>query len=376
MNAKFFAPLGPGGGGSTEYSLAIQRSLVKANKKIELLNNPNHITKNPLYFINKARKCRNCDVLLTHFNTNLFGRLFGINGVYSLLYYFLVSLKGPKIVTIIHDIPKLRKYSLFSQLCLKILYFPIFFFGTQVIVHNPIAKMDILKYGCPKNKIKIIEHGIDIDTIKIQNNKIAKKKIGFPNKKILLSWGYIRPSKNNEEIIKIMPQLPKNVIFIVVGPGWHDDKKNSSPEDKKYFEYLCRLTKQNKLSDRVFLYPKKLSAEEISNYMSAADISVLPYKFSTQSGVLSKSWAYKRIVLASDVSPFSYLKKKYNALETFQLGNEQDLVNTIKSLLSDSKKISILHKNISAVRKKRDWNVISWEFWDLLEKVYKEKQKK
>lgn len=364
MNAKLFTPLGDGG--LREYSLSIERGLSKMGKKIELIANDNHTTKNPIYFINKAILCRNCNVLLTHFNTSLFGRLCGINGIYSFLFYFLVFLNGSKITTIIHDIPKLKKYSLFSQVCLKLLYFPIFLFSTNIIVHNPIAKKDILKYGCSEKKINIIEHGIDIETIKIQNKSTAKKKIGFPHKKILLCWGYIRASKNCEEIIKIMPYLPKNIIFIIVGPSWNVDKRNAAPKDEKYVEYLYQLIKQNDLNDRVFLYPRQLTSEEISDYMSAADISVLPYKFSTQSGVLSKSWAYKRIVLTSDVLPFSYLKKTYNALETFRLGDAKDLINKITLLLSNSKKIENLNKNMEYVRKKRDWNVISLEFWNVL----------
>jgi glycosyltransferase involved in cell wall biosynthesis len=373
MKSKFFTPYDSREGGMTEYSRSIHDSLNKSGRCIEIVTNNNFSTSNPFYFIRKALKCRKCDSLLVQFNASLFGKLFKFNGVYLGLFYFLLLFRGPKIVSIIHDIPDLSKMSFYKRFFLKSLYLPILLFSNKITVHNPDARKLILEYGCPKRKIELVEHGINTTDIKIQNKQKAKKKIGFENKKILLSWGYIRASKNNEEIIKVMPKLPKNIIFIVVGPSWILDQKNAVSADKKYCEYLYDLVKQKNLQSRVIIDIRRLNDQEISDYMSAADISVLPYKFSTQSGVLSKSWAYKKTVLASDVPPFSYLKNQYGGLETFQLGNEQDLINKIKSLLYDKKKISNLNKNVESICKKRNWNVISLEFWNILEKFIKNK---
>ncbi|MBN1645249.1 glycosyltransferase [Candidatus Woesearchaeota archaeon] len=371
MRIKCFTPSNFVTGGVAQCSHSIKLSLDKRGKKIRIEPNDQFDTSNPFYFIKKALRSSNCDVLLVQYNADLFGNLFGVNGVYAFIFYFLVKLANVKIATTIHDIPALNKYTKFQQKVLRLLFFPVLFYSDKITVHTNEARSLILEYGCKKDKLVKVEHGINVAGIKIQNKNVAKKKIRKKNKKIIFAWGFIRPSKGYEKVIAVMPKLSKEIVFIIAGPVYNRNKKNRASVDLKYCNYLKALTRRLKLNKRIFIEDRRLTDKEIELYMSAADISILPYKFITQSGVLSRSFAYKRIILASNVPPFPSIKKDYGSIETYKLNDEEDLINKIKLLLYNKRRIKNLNKKVEQIRKIRDWDNISIQLWDLFENIYK-----
>jgi len=371
MKVTFFTPSGSDHGGIAQCSDFLKVALNKKGKSVKFVKNNNFSSSNPFYFLKRAIRCMNSDVLFVQYNTNLFGKFFGLNGVFAYLFYFIVFLARCKIVTTIHDIPELEKYATYKKLVLKFLFFPILFFSNVITVHNPIAKKLILEYGCKESKIKLLELGIDLDIKTFSNSKKAKKELGFSDKKLLLLWGYIRPSKGCDIAINAMKHVPEDVSLVVIGPTWSQDKSNSVSKDQTYFDDLKELVKNLKLSSRVFVEGKMLDDDEVAKYMSAADVVLLPYRFITQSAVLVRCLAFRKKVLTSNIPPFQDVKNKYHATETFKINSGEDFAKKVDLLLNDSKKISDLEKNIEAVRKALDWNNIAAELWKIFISAFK-----
>jgi len=80
--------------------------------------------------------------------------------------------------------------------------------------------VDILEkdYSIPKNKIKVIPHGIH--DVPYESSNIYKKKLGLKEVPIIMSFGLISKSKRFEDVIGSLPKVIRkypNLQYIIVG---------------------------------------------------------------------------------------------------------------------------------------------------------------
>ncbi len=356
MKVGFFTPT-MAGEGISDCSFALGKSLTKLNTSVEFIANNLFDTSNsmlskmnPFYFIYKAMLCWKYDVLFIQFNAQLFGSIWKLNGIYIFIFYFMVALKNIKILTYIHDLPVLAPNKR-TNFLLKLLFYPMIFFSNTIIIPSPDAQSLLLQYGCKKNKIAKLEIGI-YSNLPQMNTSLAKKKLGLTsNKKLLFMWGYFRSTKGYDAIIRAMPHLPQNIILIMIGPV--------RLIDKNYFEYLLKLINELGLTSRIQAENRRLDSKELTVYMNAADLIILPYTLTTQSSVLTHALAYHKLILTSDVSPFPSIKEESSCIETYHLGDQNDLLTKINQLLYNSNKIREIRKNIAKICLNRSWDSIA-----------------
>ncbi len=121
----------------------------------------------------------------------------------------------------------------------------------------------------------------------------AKAHLSLPvDKRIFLSFGFIRDNKNLDLLIRAMPTAGDTYLLVA---GRSQSVGNRTPSD-----YL-RLAEERGVSTRVRFDTEFIPDEEIPYYFAAADVIVLTYDqtFHSQSGVLNIAANYRKPVLAS-----------------------------------------------------------------------------
>ena len=233
-----------------------------------------------------------------------------------------------------------------------------FRFIDEVIPITP-WEMDVLKRYTDEKKIKIIPNGMDkILFKKIKNNKF-KEKNQIKEKKLVLFFGRLNPTKGPEKLALAAINLSKkrkDIAFIWVGP---DEGKAS--EVKK----LIRGQKNMK-----YLGPIK-GKERIAEMYQAADVYVLPSYREGLPLTLFEAMASGLPIVASPVNgvPFEMTSGKNGLFSNY--GDIESLQANILKIL-DNKKLS-KQMSINNIKKSKefDWDNILRRYMGEYEKLMK-----
>ena len=117
----------------------------------------------------------------------------------------------------------------------------------------------------------------------------AEKKLGIPaGGKNLLFFGLIRRYKGLDILIQAFGLLPEDYRLIIAGEPYGG------------FEEYQSLIDSNPGAGRIHCFTKYIADEEVKDYFSAADLSVLPYRSATQSGVRAVSYHFGVPMVVTD----------------------------------------------------------------------------
>jgi glycosyltransferase involved in cell wall biosynthesis len=164
---------------------------------------------------------------------------------------------------------------------------------------------DLLSFR-PDAKYLRINHPVyDQFGLKLER-EIALKNLGLTvdtNIKRLLFFGIIRDYKGLDLLIEALSLLGDDYELIVAGEVYGSFDK--------YKELIDKL----KLNSRIKLFNHYISDDQVTNFFSAADVCVLPYKSATQSGIISISKHFEVPIIATDVGglkeSFEHLKSGF-----------------------------------------------------------------
>ncbi|MBP5566605.1 MAG: glycosyltransferase [Bacteroidales bacterium] len=110
----------------------------------------------------------------------------------------------------------------------------------------------------------------------------AERTLGLrPGMKNLLFFGLIREYKGLDILLEAFNSLPEDYQLIIAGECY-------GPFDK-----YQAIIDASPAKDRIHLFRKYIDDSEVKVYFSAADVTVLPYRSATQSGVSSASYHFE-----------------------------------------------------------------------------------
>lgn len=101
-----------------------------------------------------------------------------------------------------------------------------------------------------------------------------------PGMKNILFFGLIREYKGLDILLNAFDSLPEDYQLIIAGEPYG----SFAPYEK--------LIASNSGKDRIHVFPEYVRDSEVKKYFSAADVTVLPYRSATQSGVSSVSYHF------------------------------------------------------------------------------------
>ena len=270
---------------------------------------------NPLTCISSAKKINTYqpDIYISNYWMTFFGPSLGV------LSLFLN--KNTKQIAIIHNmIPHEKRFfdKPFNRFYLKRI--------DGFVVMSDIVLKDLLSLK-PKAKFIQLNHptynhfgdSVDQQTA-IQNLKIADKKY------TLLFFGFIRDYKGLDILIDAMSMLDDRYQLIVAGEVYGS------------FDTYQEQINASSARERIHLFNKYISDEEVPVYFSAADVCILPYKSATQSGITAIANHFNLPVIATDVGGLKEsIEDQQNGLIVKE-GSVEALKNSIEHYFSNNLK--------------------------------------
>src|SRR5581483_4923669 len=143
-------------------------------------------------------------------------------------------------------------------------------------------------YGVPAGKIDVIPHGIpDVPFI---DPNFYKDQLGVEGKIVLLTFGLLSPNKGIETVIEALPEILRRypgVVYIVLG-ATHPNVVRGDGES--YRLSLQRLARARGVEQNVIFHDRFVSAEELNEFIGAADVYLTPYL--SRSQIVSGTLAY------------------------------------------------------------------------------------
>ena len=166
--------------------------------------------------------------------------------------------------------------------------------------------------------------GIDIDKINsIQGNKEELcKELNIPVDTILLlSVGELNDNKNHKVVIECLPELPKNVHYIICGVG---------PLKEQHEE----LAKKLDVLDRLHLLGYR---NDVIKIMTSCDVFIFPSKREGLSVALMEAMACGLACIASEIRGNVDLIENSTNGYLFNNKRENDLLNAFRKAINNKK---------------------------------------
>jgi glycosyltransferase involved in cell wall biosynthesis len=154
-------------------------------------------------------------------------------------------------------------------------------------------------YDVPIEKIEVIPHGIP-DFAFVEPD-VAKAKLGFTGKTIILTFGLLSPNKGIEVMIDAMPSILKSrpdTIYVVLG-ATHPNLVRS--EGETYRERLVARALALGVEKHVVFLNRFVDQATLLDFISMCDVYVTPYLNEAQmtSGTLAYSFGLGKAVVST-----------------------------------------------------------------------------
>ena len=147
---------------------------------------------------------------------------------------------------------------------------------------------DLLKIS-PDARFTVIQHPLYSHFGDRKDRLQAEEKLGLkPGKKNILFFGLIRKYKGLDILLEAFGKLPEDYQLIIAGEPYGS------------FEPYQRIIDSIPGNDRIVKVLKYIKDSEVSDYFSAADLAVLPYRSATQSGISSVSYHFEIPMIVTD----------------------------------------------------------------------------
>jgi glycosyltransferase involved in cell wall biosynthesis len=344
--------------GVTNHIKTISQELLKRNHSVSILSGPgegfqdlkndliypefmNFTSKNPfnilinLIKLRKKIKRENFDIIHSHWRAT---------SIYVMIASIFLK-KRSKLIWSNHLIP------IPSNLIMRKLTF----YGERVIVESTDAKEFVHeKLKIPYEKIKIINHGIDIEKYKrLSKRKVKefKDSLKIKNEKIILLFGRLSSEKGHLFLIKALAKLTSG--WKVVFPG--DTESN-------YKKIIISELKKKNLIDKVIF----IKHEKPSKLLSIADVMVLPSSKEGFGIVNLESFAMKVPVIRTKTGGYLDMKEYVIGIE---YGDIKQLQKSLQTFINDPTVYSVMvQKAFGSIRKLFSIDVMI----DKIEQVYQE----
>ena len=158
-------------------------------------------------------------------------------------------------------------------------------FDAFIVLSEKVNK-DLLSYR-PDAISKVIPHPTYAQFGARKDFQLAREYFSIEkDAKVLLFFGLIRDYKGLDILIDAMDFLDDKYVLLIAGEIYGDKKK--------YLKAIKAIKK-----GKVILHDHFIEDENVSNYFSAADCCVLPYKSGTQSGIQAIAASFEVPVLVS-----------------------------------------------------------------------------
>jgi glycosyltransferase involved in cell wall biosynthesis len=260
-----------------------------------------------------------------------YGIFGGDDGAYIL--DFLSTLRVPAMVTL-HTVlksPSPSQRSIVQQLSKR---------SAGLIVLSRIAA-ELLQssYAIDAEQIHMIPHGIP--QMQPVDRELLKSDFGVSERRMLLTFGLLGPSKGVETVIRALPALLErfpDIVYFVVGATHPSIVKRHG---EAYRSTLEQQAEKLGVRDHVVFHNQFVTTEDLCRYLQAADIFISPYLNEAQ--VTSGALSYAMGAGCAAVStPYWHAQELLSdgRGRLFPFGDSKELSATLEALLQSPEELA------------------------------------
>jgi glycosyltransferase involved in cell wall biosynthesis len=212
-------------------------------------------------------------------------------------------------------------------------------------------------YRIPEERIVIVPHG-PYDHYQKINKREARERLQIREEEfVIFYFGLIRKYKGVEYLIdgfnKITEEEIRHFRLFIVGEVWDDvgldEKVASSP-----------------YKDRIVLRTEYVPDEDVALYFSAADVVVLPYLRSSQSGVAHIAITYRLPIIVTEVGGLVESLSEYDGT-MFIPPADSEAIKT--AILSCYETFAIGEEKKSITTPELSWEGIAKRYEEIIERL-------
>lgn len=214
------------------------------------------------------------------------------------------------------------------------------------IVMSDAVKNDLLSLKADA-KFKFLTHPL-YDHFGTKLEKLEARKILdiSPDRKVLLFFGFIRKYKGLDLLLETMKYLPDDYLCLVAGEPYGS------------FSEYEEIIRKNNLENKVKLFVRYISDDEVPLFFSASDVCMLPYHSATQSGITGISYHFGLPVIATDVGGLR------ESVEPYKLGSmvAEAQENMLYAAITDYFNFNLMEtytKNLDEYRRIASWDTFA-----------------
>ena len=224
----------------------------------------------------------------------------------------------------------------------------------MVVMANKGCQLLRSVHGVPAHKIEIIPHGIP--EFPFIETHLAKAKLNFAGKTIILTFGLLSPSKGIETVIDAMPEIVKvcpDAVYVVLG-ATHPNLLRDQGE--AYRESLIARVQALEIEDHVVFCNQFVDQAVLLDFLSMCDVYVTPYLNEAQmtSGTLAYSFGLGKAVVST---PYWHARELLDdgrgVLVPF--GDAPAIGREISRLLTDDVRRDAMRKRAYASSRSMTW---------------------
>lgn len=213
-------------------------------------------------------------------------------------------------------------------------------------------------YKVQDEKIDLIPHGIP--DMPFVDPNFYKDRFGVEGKYVLLTFGLLSPGKGIEYVLWALPKIISkfpNVVYIILGATHPNIVKE---QGESYRLSLERLAHELGIKKNVIFYNRFVDADELKEFIGAADIYITPYlnKAQITSGTLSYSFGCGKAVIST---PYWHaeelLAEERGILVPFR--DSDAIADAVIELLSNEAKRHSMRKKAYMLGREMVWSNIA-----------------
>jgi glycosyltransferase involved in cell wall biosynthesis len=232
--------------------------------------------------------------------------------------------------------------------------------GIIVMTHS---SKEILKndYGLDPDRIQVIPHGIH--HVPYRTSEHAKSVLGFSDKLILSTFGFLSPGKGVEYVIEALPKVVEkfpNARFLIAGVT---HPVVLGQEGETYRKFLTKKVHQLGLSNYVSFYNTYFDTNKLLQFLEATDVYLSTSLDSNQavSGTLSYALGSGRPVISTAFAQAKQdITKEVGILVDFK--NPQAFTDAIIKLISNNELCLQMGKNAYFRTRHMTWENVAHSY--------------
>ena len=230
-------------------------------------------------------------------------------------------------------------------------------------------------HGVDRAKIDVIHHGIP--NVLTVDPEFYKERFNLKDKSVLLTFGLLSPDKGIENVIEAMPAILSrfpNTVYVVLGATHPHVRKHHGESYRKSLEDLAESLG---VRENVHFHNRFVPIEELTQFLSAADIYITPYLKTEQitSGTLAYALGSGKAVIST---PYYYAQELLAGERGILVPcrDPKAIAQEVTGLLGEPEKCAAMQKRAAEYGLEMTWPAVAKQYLESFQRARSEKNQR